>query len=220
MQQETSNPPSNDRDLWSELLPSVRFEPREDHKGNVARAMFYFYTVYRGESDAIDPNYFPPQIDNLCEWHLLDPVDLREVQRTEAIAVRQDGKVNPFVIDCNLLMRSYCTDIAQSFCISSVEEPTIPTPFSIIGVGRSEETSFVQLSINRPVHLYVDWYDTMGRKIGFVSQDWISEGTFQLNVGDYTGAEGVKSSHIGPIIGHLRLKDTDGKWYFGSVIVP
>ncbi|MEL6142774.1 MAG: endonuclease, partial [Bacteroidota bacterium] len=181
---------------------------------------FYFYTIYRDESDAVDPNYFPPQIDDLCDWHITDPVDLREVQRTEAIAERQDGKVNPFVIDCNLLMRTYCTELAGTFCISSVEAPIVPTPFKVLGVGRSERTSFVQLQIERPVHLFVDWYDTLGRKIGFASQDWVTEGTFQLNVGDFTGAGQSTSSQVRPIIGHLRLQDRDGKWYFGSVIVP
>jgi len=31
-----------------------RFEPREDHKGNAARAVFYFYTMYRTEADTSD----------------------------------------------------------------------------------------------------------------------------------------------------------------------
>ena len=36
--------PSSNIDLYSERRNGF-FEPREDHKGNVARAMFYFYTM-------------------------------------------------------------------------------------------------------------------------------------------------------------------------------
>ena len=51
------NVPGSNIDLYSELGNGF-FEPREDHKGNVARAMFYFYTMYRAQADAADPNYF------------------------------------------------------------------------------------------------------------------------------------------------------------------
>ncbi|MCK4338635.1 MAG: endonuclease [Candidatus Cloacimonetes bacterium] len=34
------------------------FEPCEDHKGNVSRALFYFYTMYKHEADSCDPEYF------------------------------------------------------------------------------------------------------------------------------------------------------------------
>jgi hypothetical protein len=41
------------------------FEPREDHKGNVARAMFYFYTMYQTEADLEDPEFFNIQHEDL-----------------------------------------------------------------------------------------------------------------------------------------------------------
>ena len=39
-------------------LIDERFEPREDHKGNAARAMFYFYAMYH---DAADTNFWNVQ---------------------------------------------------------------------------------------------------------------------------------------------------------------
>ncbi|RFP65891.1 hypothetical protein D0N36_06720 [Hymenobacter lapidiphilus] len=40
--------PTSNIDEFSEDTNS-RFEPREDHKGNLARAIFYFYTMHQGQ---------------------------------------------------------------------------------------------------------------------------------------------------------------------------
>ncbi len=83
------------------------FEPREDFKGNVARAAFYFYTIYRAEADEADPDFFETQRSTLCDWHDLDPVDSLEWNRNQIIASYQDDKLNPFILDCSLA-RIYC----------------------------------------------------------------------------------------------------------------
>ncbi len=110
--QSQTNIPSQDIDLFSERGASA-FEPREDHKGNVARAMFYFYTMYKAEADAEDPNYFEQQKETLCDWHLLDPVDQNEWIRNGLISIHQEGKKNPFIMDCTLAERSYCASFNQ-----------------------------------------------------------------------------------------------------------
>ncbi|GAB4369774.1 MAG: hypothetical protein Kow0042_11630 [Calditrichia bacterium] len=94
-----------------------RFEPREDHKGNVARAMFYFYTMYKDQANAQDPTYFPLQKETLRAWNTLDPVDSLEIQRTLRIAAQQDGKPNPFILDTTLIGRAYfpLTSLPQPF---------------------------------------------------------------------------------------------------------
>lgn len=102
--------PTIDIDEWSEQGRNA-FEPREDVKGNVARAMFYFYTMYQEQADAADPQFFEVQREQLCEWHILDPVDLDELVRTASVALFQDDKANPFVLDCSLAARSYCWEI-------------------------------------------------------------------------------------------------------------
>ena len=84
-----------------------RWEVREDMKGDVARGMFYFYTVYRAEATAADPRFFDVQKDVLRAWHIEDPADSGEHTRTCAIAPYQAGKVNPFVIDPTLVDRAY-----------------------------------------------------------------------------------------------------------------
>jgi uncharacterized protein len=98
--------PRNDIDEFSESAFS-RFEPREGVKGDVARAMFYFYTIYRDQGDAIDPNYFKRQRQTLCQWNKQDPPDTTEIERSHAIAQFQ-GNENPFVLDVTLAERTYC----------------------------------------------------------------------------------------------------------------
>ncbi len=104
-----SNPPNNNRGLFSEDN-NIAFEPREDFKGNVARAAFYFYTIYRSEADEADIEFFDIQRSVLCDWHDIDPVDSLEWVRNEIIARYQDDKLNPFILDCRLA-RLYCDDI-------------------------------------------------------------------------------------------------------------
>ena len=85
-----------------------KFEPREDHKGNVARAVFYFYTMYKEEALDADPNFFEPMRQTLCEWHRQDPVDLLEWERTYLIAEYQNNLPNPFILDSTLVRRAFC----------------------------------------------------------------------------------------------------------------
>lgn len=95
--------PSNDIDDYSEATDDL-FEPREDHKGNVARALAYFYSVYGG--DNIEDGWFLSRIETLRQWHEQDPVDERELARTQAISAVQ-GNVNPFVVDPSAFERVF-----------------------------------------------------------------------------------------------------------------
>ncbi|MGE3062137.1 MAG: endonuclease [bacterium] len=104
----TSIPTSN-INFYSELLTGVRFEPREDHKGNASRSMFYFYTMYKSQYIALDSDtsFWKEQIDTLLAWHYREPVDARELWRTNKIATYQQNKPNPFIIDTTLARRIY-----------------------------------------------------------------------------------------------------------------
>ncbi len=65
------------------------FEPRDSHKGNVARAMFYFSVIYNYRIDSTQEAYFRA-------WHLADPVDEAERVRNQRIANIQISR-NPFI---------------------------------------------------------------------------------------------------------------------------
>ncbi len=91
---------------------SGKFEPRDSFKGNVARAVFYFYTMYKTEADSADETFFEKQRETLLAWHKQDPVDEQELNRTRLIAKYQSGKPNPFVIDESLASRLYSSENA------------------------------------------------------------------------------------------------------------
>ncbi len=65
------------------------FEPPADHKGNVARAMFYFSIRYNISIDPIQEHFFRL-------WHKEDPVDEQETRINDLIFKYQKNR-NPFV---------------------------------------------------------------------------------------------------------------------------
>ena len=107
-----------------------RFEPREDHKGNAARSMFYFYTMYRDQADA---DFFESQKETLRSWNLQDAPDSREEQRNSDVAAYQSGKENPFILDTTLVRRAFfadgpppaAVDNPQSFTAATVDSAQI-----------------------------------------------------------------------------------------------
>ena len=129
-----STVPNEFIDEYAEKLNGATpvFEPREDHKGNASRAMFYFYAMYQ---QAADISFWDTQITTLFEWHSIDPVDQEELDRTWLIASYQEGHPNPFIIDSSLARRIWLTDHAGG--VSS------PDSFSLVYPGIDEEISTV-----------------------------------------------------------------------------
>ncbi|MEM1294162.1 MAG: endonuclease, partial [Verrucomicrobiota bacterium] len=99
----TPSMPRYQIDRYSESTSSL-FEPREAHKGNVARSLFYFRTIYGDEQ--IDLEWFDLQKPTLRHWHRIDPVDREERLRSAAIRELQ-GNENPFVLDSSLVWRAF-----------------------------------------------------------------------------------------------------------------
>ncbi len=122
--------PTSNIDAYSER-GNGRFEPREQHKGNVARAIFYFYTMYEEDALAADPDFFALQRETLCEWHGQDPVDMAEWERTYMIADYQNDKPNPFVLDCSLVYRSYCQGVPSDCEIPVSAREEVPAPIQV-----------------------------------------------------------------------------------------
>ncbi|MEO1412210.1 MAG: endonuclease [Bacteroidota bacterium] len=97
--------PTNNINRYSESAASI-FEPREDHKGNLARAVFYFYTMYPTEagplSDLGDPYLF-------YVWHVRDTIDAAEWQRNEDIFLYQ-GNRNPYIVYPDLIKTAFAIE--------------------------------------------------------------------------------------------------------------
>ena len=91
----------------SSTAPTARLEPREAVKGDVARALFYVWTVY-GPSGAngLDVAFWSLQRETLLAWHQADPADDAERDRTHTVEAHQ-GTPNPFVLDATLASRAF-----------------------------------------------------------------------------------------------------------------
>jgi hypothetical protein len=175
---EQSNiPPSSVIDNYSESNLTA-FEPRERSKGNLARSVFYFYTMYREQADAADPTFFNLQKNNLCRWHVDDPVDSVEWKRTWAIAKYQEAKPNPFVLDCSLVARMYCNNLDQA-CeeLVRITSSTIdPNHGNLIDVFPNPFDNFISVQTVEDLGLCrVKLLDMYGRRV------WNSE--MQINIG-------------------------------------
>jgi deoxyribonuclease-1 len=72
-----------------EKYQGLKFEPPTEHKGNVARALFYFSVRYKLKISRMEEEY-------LRRWHAQDPVDAQELKRNEIIHKVQ-GNRNPFI---------------------------------------------------------------------------------------------------------------------------
>ena len=109
--------PTMDVDFWV-------FEPKDEYKGDFARAYFYMATCYghwsNGEIDPVLSSYqgwrldnkdvgskFAMQNDNylefqpweqevLIQWHRQDPVSIKEIRRQDAVSDFQHNR-NPFI---------------------------------------------------------------------------------------------------------------------------
>ena len=97
-----SNTPGSDIDDWSERDNGNVFEPRETVKGDIARIVFYFYTIYPNA----DVNFFNSMKNTLYDWHYADPVDTWELDRNNKVKQEQ-GNDNPFILDSTLARRAF-----------------------------------------------------------------------------------------------------------------
>jgi endonuclease I len=97
-QSQTGIPTANINE-YSEDGPG-KFEPREDHKGNLARTAFYFYTMHAGQPDLVATGHNSittlADLNTLYQWHLADPVDAHELERNRRVAASQ-GNYNPYI---------------------------------------------------------------------------------------------------------------------------
>jgi endonuclease I len=120
LEQSMSTIPTSDIDKYSEkdndanyplLNNQGSFEPRESKKGDIARAVFYFYTIYNSiNTNAYtayaNDDFFNYMKTDLLQWHIQDPVDQAEIERNNEIKTYQ-GNDNPFILDPTLALRLF-----------------------------------------------------------------------------------------------------------------
>jgi len=100
---QSTSPPNTNIDQYSELDTGNSFEPREDHKGNVARAVLYFFTMYPTQAGNLNS---VADLNTLYQWHLDDPVDAQEIIRNNKTQETQ-GNYNPYISMPDLVAKAW-----------------------------------------------------------------------------------------------------------------
>ena len=132
------------------------FEPADQTKGNIARALLYFYTRYNDPLTQQNVNMLPV----LITWSNQDPPDAREITRNQGVFTFQ-GNRNPFVDHPEFVNRIWGPVDADDPILPAVSELYLngisPNPFS------SSTSISLQSKSSRSGRLSV--YDIRGRKV-------------------------------------------------------
>ena len=94
----------NSEDFYCSKRGDGLFEPANQHKGNVARAMLYFAVRYGNLGSSEFPKFLDAanQKATFLQWNQDDPVTEKDRERNEAIFLLQNDR-NPFV-SCPVLL--------------------------------------------------------------------------------------------------------------------
>lgn len=161
--------PTMNIDEYSESISNNTFEPREDHKGNVARAVFYFYTMYPQVGNITQV----ADISTLCAWHSADPPNAQELARNDGAAQYQ-GNRNPYIDMPELAGKAWdCVSVG----VTEVEEISdnllvTPNPF--------DEYFSLAFSSDSNEKITVRLYDMRGKRVWKKSAIADVGGTFNL----------------------------------------
>jgi Endonuclease I/Secretion system C-terminal sorting domain len=93
----TATIPASNIEGYSEFKTGS-YEPREVQKGNTARAILYFYTVYETQMNSTygRPITDVANVQTLYNWHIQDPVTQADIDRNDCIKTYQ-GNGNPYI---------------------------------------------------------------------------------------------------------------------------
>ena len=163
---------------FSEWQSNTAFEPREAKKGDVARAIFYFWTTYQTDSEvSANEPFFDGMKQTLYNWHRQDPPDFDEVARSREIAAVQ-GNRNPFVHDTSLVRRAYFYD--NSVSNEKADEQVkrfhlghaYPNPFN--------PSTIIPFQMGRAGEVRISVYDILGREVRTLFNERVPAGTHSV----------------------------------------
>jgi len=171
--------PTQNKDLYAEFRTGA-FEPRESVKGDLARAIFYFYTMYRSQANIADPNFFELQRPTLCQWDAQDPADAAELTKTWRIAAYQEGKPNPFIVDCTLAQRSWCPEVASN-CTIGAREPAVRANLGLrVSPHPARSLSRVEMNLPFDGNVRGRIRNVLGQELAVFQADNAAAGAFTL----------------------------------------
>lgn len=140
--------------------------------------------MYKTAADAADPSFFAVQLTTICDWHLDDPVDSLEWERSHIIASYQDGKANPFVLDHTLVPRTYCPHLLSTGTSTLADfgaelYQNFPNP--------AQSSTTLQYELDRPTKVLITIYNATGQCLKVSNQGIQEAGLFQerINCSDW-----------------------------------
>lgn len=176
------------------------YEPRDSHKGDAARAIFYMAVKWNGAGGSWqlpDPIDFLVQYgqdqDVLKQWHWQDPPSNYEIARNDYVESVQ-GNRNPFVDSVNWVCRinfeNMTTIVPNEVpCLTTgIEE----TAFGTVGVSPNPTNGIlsIQLDMVQPENLAMEVIDLTGRSVRSESI-FAAQGASQHRIDLSTVTEGI-----------------------------
>ena len=175
--------PTENIDEYSELLNGTSFEPREDHKGNVARAIFYFWAIYQDNASIVNDGtdneaFFNGMKDDLLKWHDLDPVDETEVTRSIGIEQVQ-GNRNPFVHDTTLVRRAFFGGLPVS---NEEDDSLLPSGISLSQnfPNPFNPTTNINYTLSESGAVQLRVFDMLGREVAVLQNGVKAAGQYSI----------------------------------------
>jgi hypothetical protein len=138
--------------------------------------------MYKGQADAADPNFFESQRQTLCNWHLQDPVNEPEWNRTWLIAQYQSGKPNPFVLDCTLPERCYCAEFEQPCTPVATDEVADNPSFTLKNIAPNPiaDEAMLSFQLHEPGRVRLEVFSAFGKPLDAVELGWLAAGDQQI----------------------------------------
>ncbi len=143
------------------------FEPDDQYKGDFARTYFYMATAYQDltwrYTYMVSQNLYPTlnqwSVDLLLEWHRMDPVSQKEIDRNEAVYGFQNNR-NPFIDMPELAEYIWGTKKGEAFTPGSVIVPPTGDP-ELLAPTTGMELQFgeVALGQSKTAKLFVHGQD-------------------------------------------------------------
>ncbi len=149
---------SNGSKLGTSSMPGfsgIVFEPIDEYKGDFARSYFYMATRYYNQihtwsSEMLNGTQYPAftdwAINVLLEWHQLDPVSSKEIDRNNTIYEEYQFNRNPF-IDNPTFANLIWADEPTPVIITSTPDTQVDVyeyyTYSIVATGGINNISFI-----------------------------------------------------------------------------
>ena len=181
-------------DEYSELLGSTSnatsFEPREDHQGDVARAVFYVEAVYPEDTgDA----WLAPQIRTLYDWNVASRASSADQARSGRVARFQSGKDNPFVLDSTLARRAFFPQITVD---GEADPAAARVRLVVASANPFRGAARLTLALAEPQTVRAEAFDALGRRVAVLFDGAAPAGTLRLTLDGAGLAPGVYAVRV------------------------